>query len=165
MIRCEMIYVMIWYDMMWYDMIYDMIWYDTIWYDMIWWYDMIMYLLTAIRLTPGASSTVHIYTKTVHRTTQNKQYIKLKNMKECDNSTVHEQQLHTVCMSSNNFGHLITKTNTTLQHLGTLHHTSFSYTSLQLSTLHFLSFTLHYPLIWLNTFTFPTALFHLTSLN
>jgi hypothetical protein len=29
-----------------------------------------MYLLTAIGLTPGGSSTVHIYTKTIHRTTQ-----------------------------------------------------------------------------------------------
>jgi uncharacterized integral membrane protein len=29
-----------------------------------------IYLLTAIGLTPGGSSTVHIYTKTVHRTTQ-----------------------------------------------------------------------------------------------
>jgi len=34
-----------------------------------------IYLLTAIGLTPGGSSTVHIYTRTVHRTTQNKQYI------------------------------------------------------------------------------------------
>jgi hypothetical protein len=60
---------MIWYDMIWYDMIwYDMIWYDMIWYDMIW-YDMI-YLLTAIGLTPGTCSTVHIYTQTLHRTTQ-----------------------------------------------------------------------------------------------
>jgi len=35
------------------------------------WYDMI-YLLTAIGLTPAGSSTVHIYTQTilVHRTTQ-----------------------------------------------------------------------------------------------
>jgi len=32
-------------------------------------YDMI-YFLTAIGLTPGGSSTVHIYTQTVHRTTQ-----------------------------------------------------------------------------------------------
>ena len=32
-------------------------------------YDMI-YLSTAIGLTPGGSSTVHIYTQTVHRTTQ-----------------------------------------------------------------------------------------------
>ena len=32
-------------------------------------YDMI-YLLTAIGLTPGGSSTVHIYTQTIHRTTQ-----------------------------------------------------------------------------------------------
>jgi len=31
-----------------------------------------IYLLTAIWLTPGGSSTVHIYTQTIHRTTQNK---------------------------------------------------------------------------------------------
>jgi hypothetical protein len=42
-------------------MIYD------IWYDMIY--------LTAICLTPGGSSTVHIYTQTVHRTTQSTQTI------------------------------------------------------------------------------------------
>jgi len=29
-----------------------------------------IYLLTAIGLTPGGSSTVYIYTQTVHRTTQ-----------------------------------------------------------------------------------------------
>jgi hypothetical protein len=34
-----------------------------------------IYLLTAIGLPPGGSNTVHIYTKTVNRTTQNKQYI------------------------------------------------------------------------------------------
>jgi len=34
-----------------------------------------MYLLIAIWLPPGGSSTVHIYTKTIHRTKQNKQYI------------------------------------------------------------------------------------------
>ena len=37
-------------------------------------YDMI-YLLTTIGLSPGGSSTVHIYTQTIHRTIQNKQYI------------------------------------------------------------------------------------------
>jgi hypothetical protein len=37
-----------------------MIWYD-IWYDMV-------YLLTAIGWTPDCSSTVHIYTQTIHRT-------------------------------------------------------------------------------------------------
>jgi len=52
-------YVMIWYDMIW----YDMIWYDMIWYDMI-------YSLCALGLTPGGSSTVHIYTQTVRRATQ-----------------------------------------------------------------------------------------------
>jgi len=40
-----------------------MIWYDMIRYDTI-------YSLTAIGLTPGGSSTVHVYTKTIHRTTQ-----------------------------------------------------------------------------------------------
>jgi hypothetical protein len=29
-----------------------------------------MYLLTAIGLTPGGSSTVHIYTQTIHKTTK-----------------------------------------------------------------------------------------------
>jgi len=29
-----------------------------------------MYLLTAIGLTPGGSITVHIYTQAIHRTTQ-----------------------------------------------------------------------------------------------
>ena len=42
--------------MIWYDMIYDMI------------YD--IYLLTAFGLTIGGSSTVHIYTQTIHRTPQ-----------------------------------------------------------------------------------------------
>jgi len=37
-------------------------------------YDMI-YLLNAVGLTPGGSSTVHIYRQTTHRTKQNKQYI------------------------------------------------------------------------------------------
>jgi hypothetical protein len=47
---------------------YDMIGYDTmIWYDMI--HDMI-YLLTAIGLTPGDSSTAYIYTQTIKWTTQ-----------------------------------------------------------------------------------------------
>jgi len=29
-----------------------------------------IYLLTAIGLSPGGNSTVHIYTQTIHRTTQ-----------------------------------------------------------------------------------------------
>jgi len=49
-------------------------------------YDMI-YLLTAIGLPPSGSSTVHIYTQTIHRMTQNKQYIEqhknFKNEEEC----------------------------------------------------------------------------------
>ena len=36
-----------------------------------------IYLLTAIGLSPGGSSTVHIYTQTIHRTTQ------LTNWEEC----------------------------------------------------------------------------------
>ena len=60
---------MVWYDMVYiyiYDICYDMIRYD-IWYDTIY--------LTAIGLTPGGSSTVHIYTQTIHRTTQSTQTI------------------------------------------------------------------------------------------
>ena len=34
-----------------------------------------IYLLTASGLSPGGSCTIHIYTQTIHRTTQNKQYI------------------------------------------------------------------------------------------
>jgi uncharacterized integral membrane protein len=33
-------------------------------------YLILIYLLKAVGLTPGGSSTVHIYTKTIHRTTQ-----------------------------------------------------------------------------------------------
>ena len=42
-------------------------------------YDILYVLLTAIWLSPGGSSTVHIYTQTIHRTTQNKQYIERHN--------------------------------------------------------------------------------------
>ena len=35
----------------------------------------VMIYLTAIGLTPGGSSTVHIYTQTIHRTTQSTQTI------------------------------------------------------------------------------------------
>ena len=68
-------------------------------------------------------------------------------------------------MSSNNIRHFITSTIIKLQHSATLHHTSPNYTSLHLSTLHFLSYTLHYSSIWLNPSTFPIVLFHLISLN
>ena len=43
-----------------------------------------IYLLTAIGLSPGGSSAVHIYTQTIYRTTQNKQYIEQhNNLGEC----------------------------------------------------------------------------------
>ena len=68
------IWYMIWYELIWYmilyDTIYDMIWYD-IWYDMIWYGMILTCLLTAVVLTPGGSSTVHIYTQ--------KQYIEQHN--------------------------------------------------------------------------------------
>ena len=54
--------------MIWYGIIYDMIWWymmcDMVWYDM-------KYLLTAFGFTPGGTSTVHIYTQTIHE--QNKE--------------------------------------------------------------------------------------------
>jgi len=80
MMGCDVMWYMIWY-MTWHDMtryndicymIYNTIWY-MIWYMiryMIWymiWYDTI-YFLTASGLTAGGSSTVHIYTQTIHRT-------------------------------------------------------------------------------------------------
>jgi hypothetical protein len=70
-----------------------------------------------------------------------------------------------ISTSSNNVGHLITSTIIRLQHFAILHRTSPNYTSQRLSTLHFLSFTLHRSPIWLNLSTFPIVLFHLTSLN
>jgi len=70
-----------------------------------------------------------------------------------------------IYMSSNNMGHFITSTTITLHNFATLHHTSQNYISLHLSTLHFLSFTLHYTPIWLNPSKFPIDLFHLTPLN
>jgi len=43
-----------------------------------------IYLLTAIGLPPSGSSTVHIYTQTIHRTTRNKQYVEQhNNLGEC----------------------------------------------------------------------------------
>ena len=86
-------------------------------------------------------------------------------MKECDNSKIHINSnfLLSVCLLIM-LDTFTTRTVTTLQHFATLHHTSPNYTSLHLSTLHFLSFTLHYPLIWLNPFTFPTVLFHIAKL-
>ena len=38
-----------------------------------------IYLSTAIGLSPGGRSTIHIYTQTIHRTIQNKQYIEQHN--------------------------------------------------------------------------------------
>jgi hypothetical protein len=35
----------------------------------------VIYLLTAVGLPPGGSSTVHIYTQTIRRMTQNEQYV------------------------------------------------------------------------------------------
>jgi hypothetical protein len=43
-----------------------------------------IYLLTAIGLSPGGSSTVHNYTQTIHRTTQKKYIEQHKNkLKQC----------------------------------------------------------------------------------
>ena len=47
-------------------------------------YTILIYLLTAIGLSSGGSSTVHIYIQTIHRTTKNKQYIEQhNNLGEC----------------------------------------------------------------------------------
>ena len=98
------------------------------------------------RRVPAGTMKIHKYTKRIHRH---------------NNKNTYKQQLHVVCMSSNNVGHLITTTVAILQHFTSLHHASSNYISLHLSTLHFLSFTLHYPLISLNPITFPIVRFHL----
>jgi hypothetical protein len=72
---CDIWYViwcMIWY-MILNDMIYVMIYY-MIWYMI---YDTRYYIFNCNWLTPGGSSTVHIYTQTIHRTTQ------FTNQEEC----------------------------------------------------------------------------------
>ena len=86
-------------------------------------------------------------------------------MRECDKSKNTCKQLPIVYMSFNNVGHLIISNITTLQHFATLYHTSPNYTSLHLSTLHFLSFALHYSPVWLNPSTLFIVLFHPPSLN
>jgi hypothetical protein len=79
-------------------------------------------------------------------------------MRGCDNSKIH--------ISSNFILSIFLRIMfITLQNLATLNHPTPNYTSLHLSTLHFLSFTLHYSSIWLNPSTFPIVLFHLPSLN
>jgi hypothetical protein len=106
-------------------------------YDML--YDMI-YSLTAIGLTPGGSSTVHIYTQTIHRITQyntiprtehTQQWIhkhNKKNMKEA-------VKLHMVCISSNNDRHSVPKTFNQL-HYTSLHYTCRHFTSTNLNFIH-----------------------------
>ena len=50
---------------------------------------MTIYLLTAIGLLPGGSSTIHIYTQKLHITTQNKQYIEQhKILEDCGSCPV-----------------------------------------------------------------------------
>jgi hypothetical protein len=57
-----------------------------------------IYLLAAIGLTPGGSSTVHIYTQTIHRTKQSTQTIhKTKQLKQTIHRTTQlniEQHKH-----------------------------------------------------------------------
>ena len=79
-------------------------------------------------------------------------------MRGCDNSKIHISSdfILSICL-------LIMSI--TLQHLATLNHTTPTYTSLHLSTLNFLSFTLYTSPIRLNPSAFPVVLLHLTSLN
>ena len=80
-------------------------------------------------------------------------------MRECDNSKIHTS-------SNLLFSIRLLIILDTLLLVPSLHcNTSLQFTTLHQTTLHFLSFTLHYPLIWLNPSTFPIILFHLTSLN
>jgi len=59
-----------------------------------------IYLLTAVGLTPGGSSTLHIYTQTIHRTKQLTQTIhwttQLTNWEECEPWPFFESELYTL---------------------------------------------------------------------
>ena len=50
-----------------------------------------MIYLTAIGLTPGGSSTVHIYTQTIYRTTQSTQNNTQNNTINTQNNTIKEE--------------------------------------------------------------------------
>jgi hypothetical protein len=107
-----------------------------------------LYLLTAVGLTPFGSSTVHIYTQTIHRPTHLTQTIhrtthltnweecgpwgcalSLRDRKEYDKRKSHiSRKLYVIYISSNNIRHPVTKTFTTL------YYTSPNYTSLHFTT-------------------------------
>jgi hypothetical protein len=70
------------------------------------WYDMI-YLLTAIGLTPGGSSTVHIYTQTIHRTTQLKQKNTINNKSNIINNLIGKSAWKNLCQARKNLSHAI----------------------------------------------------------
>jgi hypothetical protein len=57
-----------------------------------------IYLLTAVGLTPGGSSTVHIYTQTIHRATE------LNNWKECGPCPVFASYNPGICLTTEKKG-------------------------------------------------------------
>jgi hypothetical protein len=63
-----------------------------------------MIYLTAIGLTPGGNSTVHIYTQTIHRTTQSTQTIhrttQFTNEEDCGSCPVFARYTLGTCLSS-----------------------------------------------------------------
>jgi hypothetical protein len=69
-----------------------------------------IYLLTAIGLPPGGSCTVHIYTQTVHRTTQNKEYVEQQKIcshflsKQFLNYGIGMTNMYSVCAKKANIG-------------------------------------------------------------
>ena len=63
-------------------------------------YDMI-YLLTFIGLTPGGSSTVHVYTQTIQRATQSTQTIQraTQSTQTIERATQSTQTIHTTTIN------------------------------------------------------------------
>jgi len=53
-----------------------------------------IYLLTAIGLSSGGSSTVHVYAQTVHRMTQNKQYIEQHTHTPCEKCASYSRKMY-----------------------------------------------------------------------
>ena len=57
-----------------------------------------IYLLTAIGLTPGGNSIVHIYTQTIHKTTQSTQTVHRTTQFTNTPKTIYLFENHIVCV-------------------------------------------------------------------
>jgi hypothetical protein len=111
--------------------------------------DMIYIYLTAVGLTPGGSSTSHIYTRTVHK---KHQYITHLHTNSTHNTAVHHAFTHKQYTQHSSTVHIYTQTvHTTQQYIKHLHTNSTHYTEIgklgsagRAPSLPVISWNLHY---------------------